>query len=157
MRLNEITVAVGRQWLSKNSIENRFFERILEGFFFDKEMLITQEIMVAANFRLQYRDQRDTLHKICNFEPFLKFEISCGSPFARLRFVPLFRYYKSSVWPCGVMQVGEWGESRIIKGLQSFHSSCHSDRTFLLVVLLSICHIVDGVRLRARQMSSWRA
>ena len=32
------------------------------GYFVDKELLITPQIMVAANFRLQHRDQRVILH-----------------------------------------------------------------------------------------------
>ena len=54
----------------------------------DKELPNTQQRMVAANYRLQHQDKRVVLHKICNFQLFLKFEhskkISCGSPFAKM-------------------------------------------------------------------------
>ena len=54
----------------------------------DKELLKTRQIMVAANFRLPQRDYPVILHKICNFQPFLKFELckkcSCGPPFAKM-------------------------------------------------------------------------
>ena len=41
------------------------------------------------------------------------FHINSYLKFVRLRAVPLFPGMEdSSVWSCGVMQVGEWGESR---------------------------------------------
>ena len=51
-------------------------------------MLITRQILVAANFPLQHRDQRVIFHKICHFEPIPKFELSekfsCGPPFPKM-------------------------------------------------------------------------
>ena len=40
------------------------------------EMLITQQILIAANFCLQNRDPRLILHKIRHFQQFPKFELS---------------------------------------------------------------------------------
>ena len=40
------------------------------------KMLITQQIIVTATFSLHHRDQKLTFHKICYFEPFLKFQFS---------------------------------------------------------------------------------
>ena len=49
---------------------------------------MTRQILIAAKFRLQNRDRRLILHKICHFQPFLKFELSkkfpCGPPFAKM-------------------------------------------------------------------------
>ena len=51
-------------------------------------MLIAQKITVVANFQLRHRDRRLILHKICHFQPFLKFQVSkifsCGPPFAEM-------------------------------------------------------------------------
>ena len=71
----DVTGAVGPQRYSKKCINVRFFEYILEGDLIsgEKEMIITQQIIVAAKFRLQNRYQRVILHKIYYFQPFLKF------------------------------------------------------------------------------------
>ena len=52
-------------------------------------MLITENMMVAANFGMQHRDWCVILYKIYHFhQPFLKVEfsnkVSCGPPFAKI-------------------------------------------------------------------------
>ena len=51
-------------------------------------MLITQQIIVTVTFPLHHRHQHLILHKICHFQPFLKFKLSkgfsWGPPFAKM-------------------------------------------------------------------------
>ena len=51
-------------------------------------MLIIQQIMVAATFTLNHRNQPYIFHKIGHFQPFLKYQLpkhfSRGPPFAKI-------------------------------------------------------------------------
>ena len=51
-------------------------------------MPITQQMFIATKFRLRNRDRRLMLHKICHFQPFLKFllsiKFSWGPHFAKM-------------------------------------------------------------------------
>ena len=90
MSFSDVAVAVGSQRPSKKCINHRYFERILEIIFGQeyKDMLHTRQIVVVGNFRLRQREGRLILHKICYFQPFLKFQVSknfsSGLPFAEM-------------------------------------------------------------------------
>ena len=56
----------------------------LGGHFSGKEMLITRQIMLVANFRLRHRHRRLILHEICHFQPFVKVQVSKNSSCAKI-------------------------------------------------------------------------
>ena len=67
----------------------RSFESILEDIFWRNKTLLTYQITVAANYRLQHRDRRVIFHNTWHFHQlFLKFEFSkkfsCGPPLDRM-------------------------------------------------------------------------
>ena len=85
----DLPVAVGPQCPSKKStLKLAFWSTFFGGQFFDKEMLITRKLLMAAKFCLQNRDRRLILHKICHFQPFQKFKLckkfSWSPPFAEM-------------------------------------------------------------------------
>ena len=81
---SDVTVAVSPHRLSKKCIKVRFFEHI-SGRYFWREKVYNS----TNNSRSQNRDRRVILHKLCRFQPLLKFElsekISWGSPFAKMQ------------------------------------------------------------------------
>ena len=79
---------LARSLVAKSTWKFSFLEYILEGNFSDKKMLITRQILMVSQVPFAESSiNRLTLHKICHFQPFPRFEIpkifSCGTPFAK--------------------------------------------------------------------------
>ena len=71
-----------------NVTETNVCQANFGGQILDIKMLITIQMMVASARPLHHRDQSHILHKMCHFQPFVKFQLSkhfsCGTPFARM-------------------------------------------------------------------------
>ena len=83
-----VSVDVGPQRHFKCCGKSGFFQYHFGRQISEIEMLITRQVIVTATFPLHHPDHRFILHKICHFQPFLKFQLSNnfsrGHPFAKM-------------------------------------------------------------------------
>ena len=75
MSFSDVAVALARSGFKK-CINDRFFGRILEGIFWTRKSQYLRKTESQPIFDFKNPDQQVILHKICHFQPFLKFEFS---------------------------------------------------------------------------------